>query len=85
MTEVVTTTNITENGQITLPREFCEINHLQAGDTLTLIQLGNQMIIVPAGIANDKVKDKNGWPIGFFEATFGSAPDLPERDSQVIN
>ena len=26
--------------------------------------------------------DENGWPIGFFEATFGSAPDLTERDPQ---
>ncbi len=26
--------------------------------------------------------DANGWPIGFFERTFGSIPDLPERESQ---
>ena len=85
MTEVVTTVNITENGQITLPREFCEINHLEAGDSVTLIQIGNQIIIVPTEIPNDTVMDENGWPISFFDETFGSAPDLPERDSQVIN
>ncbi|MGZ8218748.1 hypothetical protein [Methylomagnum sp.] len=27
-------------------------------------------------------KDANGWPIGFFESTFGSIPDLPEREPQ---
>ena len=26
--------------------------------------------------------DENGWPIGFFEETFGSCPDLPEREPQ---
>ena len=33
---------------------------------------------------NSKIKetDANGWPIGFFERTFGSIPDLPERESQ---
>ena len=30
---------------------------------------------------NTKV-DANGWPIGFFEATAGSIPDLPEREPQ---
>lgn len=26
--------------------------------------------------------DANGWPLGFFEQTFGSIPDLPEREPQ---
>ncbi len=26
--------------------------------------------------------DANGWPLGFFEQTFGSLPDLPERAPQ---
>ncbi|WP_341328211.1 hypothetical protein [Methylotuvimicrobium sp. KM2] len=26
--------------------------------------------------------DANGWPIGFFEETFGSLPDLPDREWQ---
>lgn len=32
--------------------------------------------------SNGEALDVNGWPIGFFEATFGSAPDLPEREPQ---
>ena len=28
--------------------------------------------------------DKNGYPIGFFERTFGSLPDFPEREPQPI-
>lgn len=27
-------------------------------------------------------QDANGWPVGFFEETFGSLPDFPERESQ---
>jgi hypothetical protein len=30
---------------------------------------------------NGAAVDENGWPIGFFEATFGSAPNLPEREA----
>lgn len=26
--------------------------------------------------------DANGWPLGFFESTFGSIPDFPERECQ---
>lgn len=26
--------------------------------------------------------DANGWPIGFFEQTSGSIPELPEREPQ---
>ena len=26
--------------------------------------------------------DANGWPLGFFEETFGSLPDVPEREPQ---
>lgn len=28
--------------------------------------------------------DKNGYPIGFFEKTFGSLPDFPDREPQPI-
>jgi hypothetical protein len=27
-------------------------------------------------------RDKNGYPIGFFERTAGSLPDFPEREPQ---
>lgn len=26
--------------------------------------------------------DANGWPLGFFEQTFGSIPDFPDREVQ---
>ena len=46
-----------------------------------------EVIILPldqgeAKKLNGTALDENGWPIGFFEATFGSAPDLPEREAQ---
>ena len=28
--------------------------------------------------------DKNGYPIGFFDRTFGSLPDFPDREPQPI-
>jgi len=28
--------------------------------------------------------DKNGYPLGFFERTFGSLPDFPDREPQPI-
>ncbi len=28
--------------------------------------------------------DKNGYPIGFFEKTFGSLPDFPDREPQPV-
>ncbi len=31
---------------------------------------------------NPPETDSNGWPIGFIEETFGSLPDLPEREPQ---
>ncbi|MDQ3250563.1 MAG: hypothetical protein M3Q45_15325 [Chloroflexota bacterium] len=34
------------------------------------------------GQAKIEAVDANGWPIGFFEATFGSIPDFPEREAQ---
>jgi hypothetical protein len=35
---------------------------------------------IPSGVA--EAVDANGWPVGFFEETFGSIPDFPERESQ---
>lgn len=28
--------------------------------------------------------DENGYPVGFFERTFGSLPDFPERELQPV-
>lgn len=45
-----------------------------------------EIIILPlddiAEKATDAQMDANGWPIGFFEETFGALPDLPEREPQ---
>ncbi len=31
---------------------------------------------------NGGATDALGWPVGFFEETFGSIPDFPEREPQ---
>ena len=36
----------------------------------------------PQPLGTNQPVDENGWPIGFFEETFGSLPDLPEREPQ---
>ncbi len=60
-------------GTITIPRELHDRRV--------------EVIILPLDqndekISNGAAVDENGWPIGFFEATFGSTPDLPEREPQ---
>lgn len=60
-------------------------------DTITIpLEFRNrhvEVIIFPLDQSDEKIPnksaiDENGWPIGFFEATFGSTPDLPERELQ---
>lgn len=41
-----------------------------------------EVIIRPLEETTQQKTDANGWPIGFFEQTFGSIPDLPEREWQ---
>jgi len=47
-----------------------------------------EIIILPLGEETengDAVEvDKNGYPIGFFDRTFGSLPDFPEREPQHL-
>ncbi len=47
-----------------------------------------EIIILPLDEESDNDNaievDKNGYPIGFFERTFGSLPDFPEREPQPI-
>ena len=47
-----------------------------------------EIIILPLDekAENDDViaVDKNGYPIGFFEKTFGSLPDFPDREPQPV-
>jgi hypothetical protein len=41
-----------------------------------------EVIIRPLEDTPQQEIDANGWPIGFFEQTFGSIPDLQEREWQ---
>lgn len=47
-----------------------------------------EVLILPIGKkhgTNNAVEvDANGYPIGFFERTFGSLPDFPDREPQPI-
>ncbi len=54
MRESISTAYIDENGQFSLPHEFCELNHLQTGDPITLIHFGNCLILSP-----ESTKEKN--------------------------
>lgn len=40
-----------------------------------------EVLLIELDGASEAV-DANGWPVGFFEQTFGSIPDFPERESQ---
>ncbi|MER2511058.1 MAG: hypothetical protein ABTQ25_01310 [Nitrosomonas ureae] len=33
-------------------------------------------------VASSTQTDENGWPLDFFDQTFGSIPDLPDREWQ---
>jgi hypothetical protein len=46
-----------------------------------------EVIILPLDQAEEPQEtsqpvDEYGWPLGFFEETFGSCPDLPDREPQ---
>ncbi len=47
-----------------------------------------EVIILPLDDAKENGEvveaDANGYPIGFFERTFGSLPDFPDREPQPI-
>jgi hypothetical protein len=38
-----------------------------------------EFIMLPLDAEKPAV-DANGWPLGYFEETFGSIPDFPERE-----
>ena len=46
MNNYITSTNVGEHGQMILPKEFREANHLEPGDPITVIHVGSQMIVV---------------------------------------
>lgn len=43
----VTTATLGEQGQMILPQEFRAANHLEPGDPIAMIQIGNQLILIP--------------------------------------
>ncbi|MCI0523847.1 MAG: AbrB/MazE/SpoVT family DNA-binding domain-containing protein [Acidobacteria bacterium] len=43
----VTTALLGEQGQMILPEEFREAQHLEPGDPITVLQFGNQLILIP--------------------------------------
>ena len=43
----VTTATLGEQGQMILPKEFRELNQLEPGDPIAMIQIGNQLILIP--------------------------------------
>lgn len=43
----LTTTHLGEQGQMTLPREFRETQHLEPGAAIAVLQFGNQLILIP--------------------------------------
>ena len=43
----VTTAPLGEQGQMILPKEFREVNQLEPGDPIAMIQIGNQLILIP--------------------------------------
>lgn len=60
-----------------------------------IIEDAPETVVVPQELRHQRVeiifwplekpepeRDANGWPVGFFEQTFGSIPDFPERESQ---
>lgn len=43
----VTTAHLGEQGQMTLPQSFRETQQLEPGDPITVLQFGNQLILIP--------------------------------------
>lgn len=43
----VITAPLGEQGQMILPKEFREVNQLEPGDPIAMIQVGNQLILIP--------------------------------------
>ncbi len=43
----VITAPLGEQGQMILPKEFREVNQLEPGDPIAMIQIGSQLILIP--------------------------------------
>ena len=44
---LVTTAQLGEQGQMILPKDFREAQQLEPGDFITMIQFGNQLLLIP--------------------------------------
>jgi hypothetical protein len=40
------------------------------------------VLVVNTSTVKSKTKKEKDWPLGFFEKTFGSIPDFPDRAPQ---
>lgn len=43
----ITTAHLGEQGQMSLPKNFLESHHLEPGMAITIIEFGNQLILIP--------------------------------------
>ena len=41
---------------VILPKSFCELNKLKKGESITLLDFGNFLILLPLKIENDKIE-----------------------------
>ena len=41
------------------------------------------VLVVNTSTVKSKTKKEKDWPLGFFEKTFGSIPDFPDRAPQA--
>ena len=53
----VTTTFLGKHRQMVLPEEFCESLDLEPGAPISLLQFGNQLILIPAQTQFDELSD----------------------------
>ena len=45
--DFLTTTNLGEKGQLTVPKEFREALTLEAGDPIAVVRIGNGLMLIP--------------------------------------
>lgn len=53
----VTTAHLGEQGQMFLPKSFRESHHLEPGAPITVIEFGNQLILVPEEVRFAELSD----------------------------
>ena|ERR1051326_4190150 len=53
----ITTAHLGEHGQMFLPKNFLESHHLEPGMAITVIEFGNQIILVPEQVRFAELSD----------------------------